>query len=226
MKKPLILILSILSVILAVIFAAAALRLENMSFLSAAAAALLCIPFFLGYEKNGKNSRITVIVAVMSALAVVGRFIFAEAPGFKPVTAIVVITGIYLGPQAGFMTGSLAALISNVYFGQGPWTPFEMLAWGFTGFVAGIINKRGFLEKKIPLLIYGALAGVMYSLIMDIYTVLIMTGGFSLIKYITAVISSAWFTGIYAISNVTFLLLIMVPADRIMKRIKKKYGIQ
>lgn len=225
MKKTLFFILSATCVISAVILASLALKMQNMSFLSVVAVSLLCIPFFLSYERNDKNNRITVIIAVMTALAVIGRFVFAETPGFKPVTAVVIITGIYLGPQAGFMTGALSALISNIYFGQGPFTPFQMFAWGITGFLAAILNKNGLLEKKVPLIIYGALAGVLFSLIMDVYTVLIMTGGFSFLKYITAITSSAWFTGIYTFSNIVFLLLMMIPADRIMKRIKIKYDV-
>lgn len=226
MKKHIPLIISIFSIIIALICAAVSLKYHDLSFLSVIAAALLCAPFFIGYEKSEKNSRITVIVAVMTALAVVGRFAFAQIPGFKPVTAVVIITGIYLGRQAGFMTGALAALISNIYFGQGPWTPFEMLAWGITGFGAGLLNISGLLEKKIPLLIYGAFAGLIYSLIMDIFTVISFTGSFSAEKYITTVIASAYFTGEYAFSNIVFLLLIMVPAEKIMKRLQKKYGLK
>ena len=226
MKKHIPSIISILSVIIALLSAAVSLKYYNMSFLSVISAALLCVPFFIGYEKSEKNHRITVIVAVMTALAVIGRFIFAQIPGFKPVTAVVLITGIYLGHQAGFMTGALAALISNIYFGQGPWTPFEMLAWGITGFGAGFLNVNGLLEKKIPLLIYGAFSGLIYSLIMDIFTVISFTGSFSAEKYITAVIGSAYFTGEYAFSNVVFLLLIMVPAEKIMKRLQKKYDLK
>lgn len=225
MKRNIFIILSVLSVLFAIAFAVLTFKFPNTVSFAVASAALFCVPFFLYYEKTKENSRVTVIVAVMTALAVVGRFVFAQIPGFKPVTAVTVITGVYLGPHAGFITGALAALISNIYFGQGPWTLFEMLAWGLTGFLAAILNKNGFLEKRIPLLIYGAFAGLLYSLIMDIYTVLSFTGSFSIEKYVAAIVSSSWFTGNYTVSNVVFLLLLMNPAGRIFKRIKKKYGL-
>lgn len=84
---------------------------------------LACVPFYTAYEKKEGDIRRMVIVATMTALAVVGRFVFAPVPYFKPVTAIVIITAIYLGSEAGFLVGSLSAIISNIFFGQGPWTP-------------------------------------------------------------------------------------------------------
>ena len=71
----------------------------------------------------------------MVALSVTGRFI----PFFKPVTALTVLTAVYLGGEAGFLCGALSAVISNFWFGQGPWTPFQMLAWGMIGLFAGLL---------------------------------------------------------------------------------------
>ena len=86
---------------------------------------LSCLPFFVAFEKGRRTGRELVVIAVMSAISIVGRIIFAPIPGFKPVSAIVIITGMALGAEAGFITGSMTALASNVFFGQGPWTPFQ-----------------------------------------------------------------------------------------------------
>ena len=80
--------------------------------------------FFAGFERKKTGTRRLILVAVMTALSVTGRFI----PLFKPVTALTILTAMYLGGEAGFLTGALSAVISNFYFGQGPWTPFQMLA--------------------------------------------------------------------------------------------------
>ena len=134
-------------------------------------ALLSCLPFFLAFEKKNGNVQLAVILAVMTALSVLGRFAFAAIPHFKPVSAIVIITGMYLGAQSGFLCGALSAVLSNILFGQGPWTPFQMLAWGLIGLFAALLG--GILKKnKIALAVFGALAGVFYSLIMDIWTVL------------------------------------------------------
>lgn len=84
--------------------------------------------FFAGFERKTVGTRRLVVAAVMTALSVMGRIIFAPIPGFKPITAIVVLTGIWIGGETGFLTGSLSALISNFFSGQGPWTPFQMFA--------------------------------------------------------------------------------------------------
>ena len=96
--------------------------------------------FFTGFEKRTVGSRRMVIAAVMTALSVLGRVIFAPIPGFKPITAIVVITAIWIGGETGFLVGSLSALISNFFSGQGPWTPFQMFAWGMIGLMAGFLS--------------------------------------------------------------------------------------
>ena len=101
------------------------------------AAVLSCIPFFLSFEKSEAPAIKTVTIAVMVAVSVISRIIFAPTPGFKPVTAITVFTAMYFGKEAGFMTGALSALVSNMFFGQGMWTPFQMIIWGLIGFVGG-----------------------------------------------------------------------------------------
>lgn len=164
-----------------------------------------------------------VLTAVMTALSIAGRFIFAAVPGFKPVTAIVVITGIYMGGAPGFATGALSALISNFYFGQGPWTPFQMLTWGLIGLIAGLLRRP--LKKNIGLLcIYGFAAGFLYSLVLDCFSVLWMNKTFNGEMYAAAVVSSLPFTLLYAVSNVIFLLVLRIPLGKKLDRISIKYG--
>ena len=73
------------------------------------------------------------LVATLAAVAAAGRVLFAAVPGVQPVTVIVVAAGAALGARAGFATGALAALASNFFLGQGPWTPWQMLGWGACG---------------------------------------------------------------------------------------------
>lgn len=184
-----------------------------------------CIPFYYAYERREGNVRRMVVLAVMVALAVAGRFVFAMIPGFKPVTAVVVLTGIYMGPEAGFLTGSLTAFLSDMLFGQGPWTPFQMAAWGSLGFIAGLPILRRLLKRRIPLAIYGFAAGFAYSMIMDIWTVLSYETGFSLQRYGLALMSALPFSFTYAVSNVIFLMLGIGSIGRKLERIRVKHGI-
>lgn len=170
-------------------------------------AAISCLIFAVSFERKELTSRYTVVIAVMTALSVTGRFLFAPVPAFKPVTAVVILSGIYLSAEGGFLTGAMTALISNMYFGHGAWTPFQMLAWGMIGAGAGLLSKP-LKKSRLLLLIYGAISGAVYSLVMDLWTVLWYSGGFSGELYKASVISALYFMIMYAASNVVFLFLI------------------
>ncbi len=189
-------------------------------FVSFFVALLSLVLFIAGFEKKQTGTRRMVIVSVMIALSIVGRFI----PFFKPVTAITVITAIYLGGESGFLVGSLSALLSNFYFGQGPWTAFQMLAWGLIGLVAGFLAKS--LQKsRAALLIYGVLSGVAFSFIMDIWSVLWYSEGFSWSLYSAALITAIPHTVLYSVSNFIFLFFMAKPFGDKLNRIKIKYGV-
>ena len=186
---------------------------------------LACVPFVLSFERRKPQPREILTIAVMSAISVAGRCLFVVTPGFKPVAAITAITGFSLGAEAGFLTGATSALVSNMFFGQGPWTPFQMFTWGMIGFIAGLLGKTGVMHKKIPLILFGIFAGVFFSFGMDIWGSVSMYGVFSWEAYVLALSSAVPFTIIYAISNIIFLLLLTKPISEKLERIKHKYGI-
>lgn len=192
---------------------------------AAVSAVLCCVPFFLSFEGRAPSAAELVLVACMTAFSAAGRVVFAPFPFFKPVTAVVVLCGMYLGPGAGFMTGALSAVISNIYFGQGAWTPFQMLCWGGLGLLAGVLNLRKLLEKRGGLAVFGVLSGVLYSAVMDVWTTLSMDGSFSVERWLAAVIAALPVTAVYAASNVLFLLLLKKPVGRQLERLKVKYGV-
>lgn len=180
---------------------------KNYTLASVVIATVAVGVFMFSFEQKKISSRYAVLVAVMTALSAAGRFIFAPLPAFKPVTAMVILSGMYLSAQGGFLTGALTALISNIYFGHGAWTPFQMLAWGLIGAAAGLLSEP-LKKKKLLLLAYGAFAGALYSLIADIWSVLWFGGGLDADLYKAAVISSLPFMAVYSLSNIIFLLLI------------------
>lgn len=199
-------------------------REKYYAWLSLCVAVLTCIPLFYAFERKESSSAELTVLAVMIALSVAGRFIFAWIPGFKPVTAITVIVAMYLGKEAGFVIGSLSAVVSNFYFGQGPWTPFQMFAWGLLGFIAGLISKP-LRKNKVVLCIYGAVAGIMFSAVMDVWNVLWVNGTFETGKYMAALVTALPVTVEYAVSNIIFILLLAKPIGEKLERIKKKYGL-
>ncbi len=171
-----------------------------------------------GSEKKGKGSGRVVLIAIFTALAVVGRFI----PIVKPVVAIIIIGGIYLGAESGFAIGSFAALISNFSFGQGPWTPFQMLGWGLIGLVAGLLSGI-FRKNRISVYFYGAICGIFFSFLMDVWTALWYESNEFWSIYVLAIIDAIPYTVVYAVSNVLFLVLLLKPFGRKLERMKVVY---
>ena len=224
-KKNILTICILLVAIPAIVIAGGILfREKYYAWLSLWVAVLSCVPLFYCFERRKSSSGELVILAVLVSLSAIGRFVFAWLPGFKPVTAITVIAAVWLGKEAGFVVGSLSAIVSNMYFGQGPWTPFQMFAWGIIGFLSGI-SKKPLQKSKLFLCVYGAFAGILYSALMDVWTAIWTAGSFNIGRYMAAIISSLPVTAEYAVSNIVFLLLLAKPIGDKLERIKKKYGL-
>ena len=187
-------------------------------------ALIACMMVIRTFDKNTTNIRKTVLIAVMTTLSIVSRFFFAIVPGFKPMTAIITLTAMYLGPEAGFFCGGFTALISNMYFGQGPWTPFQMLSFGLIGLLAGVLGKL-LKKSRMVLAIYGIFAGISYSFVMDVWTVLWYNEGLPIKLYGAAILTALPYTIAYAVSNVIFLLILYKPFSRKMERIVYKIGL-
>ncbi|MBQ2311868.1 MAG: ECF transporter S component [Firmicutes bacterium] len=209
----------------AVVFAGVFVFKENMyAWITVACVILALILFYASFDKKIVGTRRMVIIAVMTALSVIGRAVFSVIPAFKPITSIVIITAIWIGPESGFLVGSLTAVISNFQFGQGPWTPFQMFAWGMIGLIAGYLGDP-LRRSRIALAVYGAFSGIAYSMIMDIWTVLWYGEGFKWELYAAALATALPYTIGYAVSNVVFLLVLGRPFGEKLQRVKIKYGV-
>ena len=114
----------------AVLLGATVFKDKQYAWISLCVAVLSCVPFFLAFEKGKSGTKEMILIAVMVALSAVGRLIFAWAPSVKPVTALVIITAMYFGPQAGFMTGALTDVISSAFHeAPPPRRNIEFLFW-------------------------------------------------------------------------------------------------
>ncbi len=213
-------VIPLLAIPALVALGAAVLPEKQHLLVSLGVAVLAVVLFLTGFEQKKTGARRMVIVSVMVALCIVGRMI----PLFKPVTALTIIIAMYLGGEAGFLTGALAAVLSNFYFGQGPWTPFQMLAWGLIGLLAGYLAPL-LKKSRALLLIFGVLAGAAYSMVMDVWTVLWYDGGFNPALYLTAVAAALPHTAVYALSNFAFLWFLARPFGEKLERVRVKYGV-
>ena len=196
---------------------------DNYILTSMMIAVLSCIPFFYKYEKRKPDAREIIVVAVICAIAIVSRILFAFVPGFKPIIAIIIIAGAALGKESGFLCGSLSALISNMFFGQGPWSVYQMLIWGLIGYLAGALNRKNLLENGFIRYGYAIICGIMFSLLIDFLTAL--GSGYTNEKFVGLLIPAIPFMVYYALSNVIFIFFLYKPFMKKLERVKLKYGL-
>jgi energy-coupling factor transport system substrate-specific component len=122
---------------------------------------------FAWLEQGRDSARDLTLVATLAALAAAGRVLFVPIPGVQPVTVVVAAAGVALGPRRGFAVGALAAIASNMFLGQGPHTPWQMLAWGGCGVLAGVL--RPVLRRRVPFSVFCAVLGLAFGTLMDLW---------------------------------------------------------
>ena len=190
---------------------------------------LSMVPFFVRFERRKPSARELVILSTMCAIAVVSRAAFIMLPSVKPMLGIIMIAGIALGAEAGFLTGAISAFVSNFIFGQGPWTPWQMFAFGFSGFIAGILASKGILkpEKRVPVAVFGGLLiFLIIGPILDTCSVLLATSVANADSAILAIyIAGVPVNAVHAAGVAVTLLLLCKPMCEKLERIKVKYGL-
>lgn len=185
------------------------------------------VPFFAAFENRHIRTRELVLIAVMCAMAVASRAAFYMLPQFKPITAAVIIAGAALGAESGFMIGSMSMLLSNVLFGQGPWTPWQMFSMGLIGFLSGVLFGSEFMPKnKYSFALFGVLSCIIiYGGIMN-PAAMIMSHMELDRKNIIAFYAAGFPLDIvHGASTAVFLFLAAVPVIRKIERVKLKYGL-
>lgn len=159
------------------------------------------------YERTRPTARTLALVATLAALASIARVAFAPLPNVKPTTDIVLFAGVVLGGAPGFAVGAITALASNVVFGQGPWTAWQMLAWGACGLLGAGLGAafRGGPINRWVLAAACAFAGLLFGAIMNLSSWLSFTGG-ELDQGLAIVATSAPFDVAHIVGNVVFAL--------------------
>ncbi|MCL2350994.1 MAG: ECF transporter S component [Firmicutes bacterium] len=180
---------------------------------------------FALFEDRAAAVEKTVLTAVLSTAAAAGRALFAAfPPGVQPASFIIILTGTVFGPEAGFVTGALTALISSLVLGMGPWTVWQMLAWGLMGFAAGLLRvpMRG---SKAFRVVFSFLWGILFGWIMNIWSLVSMGSGSGLVYVLTIYGASLLFDVFHGATNA---LLMFFAGDRIIRmlgRVAAKYGL-
>ncbi|MDP4086498.1 MAG: ECF transporter S component [Bacillota bacterium] len=201
---------------------------DNFVWLSMLIVVLSFVLLLVRFEKRKVEARELVLLAVLAAIAAVGRIPFASIPSVQPTTFVIMMSGFVFGAESGFMIGSVAALASNMVLGQGPWTPWQMVAWGMVGFTAGILQKVKFMNTFWGKLLFGAIWGFLFGWIMNIWGFFAFTSGgnsLNLHSLITYFAGSALFDAMHSVSNVVLLIVFGKSWMKILSRFKRKYGL-
>jgi energy-coupling factor transport system substrate-specific component len=231
-------VLAALVVVLGTLFA------PKGSYYITAALVVACalVPAFASFESCRPSAREVALTAVLCALAVASRAAFAWLPGFKPLAAVVMLSGVALGPHAGFLVGALSMLASNFMFGQGPWTPWQMLAYGLAGLVFGLLGRAGVVPRVPDPRAGGrvltrrgnlalALAGALFVLVvvgpvLDTCSVFTMLSMLTPAGVLSIYAAGLPFNALQAAATFVTLLLAADPLLRAVARVARRYGIR
>lgn len=185
----------------------------------------LMLPFFLAFEGRKPQARELVLLAVLCALAVVGR-VAIPIPNFKAAFAIIMLTGIAFGPEAGFMVGAITAFSSDFFYGQGPFTPWQMMAYGAGGMLSGFLFKNGWLPRKPWVMaVVGFLSVILWvGPLLDCSHVFLMLSEINKQTIAAAFISGFYVNIIQAVCTALVMFFAGKPLLQKLQRVQIKYG--
>jgi energy-coupling factor transport system substrate-specific component len=179
---------------------------------------------FAWYERSRPPSQVVALVAALAALAIVARIAFAAFPNVKPTTDIVVFSGYALGGAPGFAVGALTALVSNFWFGQGPWTPWQMAGWGICGMIgAGLAAIGGRNVGRLTLAAVCGLAAVVYGALLNFSLMATYGGDLSLKHFLVLESRAVPFDAAHTIGNVVFALIAGPAMIRMLTRFRGRF---
>lgn len=182
--------------------------------------------FFLAFERTHPQPKDILPIVVICCGASLGRVVFALVPQVQPVTALVIVAGSVYGCRKGYVTGALCALVSNLFLGQGPWTLFQMTAWGMIGCFAGLISKvvSGLSESKRTWIyaVYGLLSAFLFSIITDFLTVAYLGESITWASVIAVYVAGLTFNIGHGVFNFILLRFLYAVLSRKLYRIRRK----
>lgn len=187
------------------------------SLLSLVILALALAVFAVLYERR-RDSREVPVVAALAALAAAGRIPFAAIPNVQPTTYLVLLSGFVFGSVPGFTVGATAALASNIFLGQGPWTPWQMLAWGLAGASGGWLGRVCPRAGGRALAVVGFLWGYLFGAIMNVWNWLTYVYPLDLTTFLAVEATGIWFDTLHAVGNA---LLALLLTQRLLPRLMR-----
>ncbi|AZV57181.1 ECF transporter S component [Clostridium sp. AWRP] len=221
MKKLIIIITAIIIVVLMALTVKSDFQTGVSSMCMIGVFVILFMSYFY-FEKSNAGTKEIAIIATLSAFATVGRIAFAPIPNVKPVTFLVALTGFVFGPYEGFLVGSTTAFLSNIFFGQGPWTPWQMFSWGLVGIIAGFWGKRGKKVSAFKFSVVCFLFGFMFDWIMDLQYVIGFIKPLNFWTFIGGYVSGLTFDVLHGGSSFIFSIIFYGSFLPVFQRYKRK----
>jgi energy-coupling factor transport system substrate-specific component len=198
---------------------------ENLSLLITAAVFLSLVLSYAYFEKSKLGTKEIALIATLSTFAAAARAAFAALPNIKPTTFIVAVSGYVFGPYEGFLIGSTAGFISNIFLGQGPWTPWQMFSWGLIGAISGFLGKRKNRLSAESFSIICFIYGFLFNWIMNLWHVLGFIKPLNLKTIALAYLSGLTFDVMHAASSFIFCMLFYDSFLKVLKRFKRRLEI-
>ena len=192
------------------------------AFLVAGMASLVVLAFTVRFESSHVSARELAIIALLGTLSALLRVPFAAIPGLQPSTYLVVCAGYVFGPVAGFMVGAMTAVVSNFFLGHGPWTLFQVLAWGLAGASAPLLRRAALRTRT--LVMFGICWGILFGLITNAWMWVAFVYPLTLRTYVVTLLSSVGFDAMHAAGNALFLGLLGVRTIRILERYHRRFN--
>jgi energy-coupling factor transport system substrate-specific component len=197
----------------------------NWALIAVVSTLLFILFFFRRFEQAEISAKEIALIATMTTLAAISRVPFAVLPSIQPTTFLVMITGYVFGAQIGFIVGALAALVSNFFLGQGPWTLWQMLGWGVCGSLAAFLAKRekGFNLKKFTVLI--AFCGYLFGWIMNIWHWVGFVYPLNIKTFLATYVASFPFDTLHVLGNIVFSVVLGQIFYTVLKRFQRKFRV-
>jgi energy-coupling factor transport system substrate-specific component len=182
---------------------------------------------FAWYERTHPSSKVLALVATLAALAALGRVAFAPLPNVKPTTDVVLLSGYVLGGAPGFAVGAVGAVTSNLIFGQGPWTPWQMVGWGLVGMIgAGWARVTGRRLPRWPTAALCAACGLLYGALTNLSVLTAAGGSPTPAQWAATETAGLPFDIAHAVGNVVFFLAFGPAFVRVLQRYRARLEVR
>ena len=222
MKKVIIFITSLMTILVLILSFNRDLQRSITIFMTLFVFALLASSYVYFEKKSSIGTKEVSLIGTLSGFIAVSRIIFAPIPNVKPVTFLVALCGYVFGPYEGFLIGSTSAFLSNIFFGQGPWTPWQMLSWGIIGIICGFLGKR---KKELSTLTFSFacfLFGFLFDYIMNAWQVLGFVRPITLKAVLLVYASGVVFDLLHGVSSFVFSMIFYKSFLKVLKRYKRR----